>query len=137
MEKSPFLAGYLYSLPQSLKSMFIEIFLNGGPQRREPGVKNCFSNYVNLSLWVNCATTQKHIWNWIFFLVLVHCDSDADWLTEFSLSVLGSSIELYAILAHSIFHQCTAFWKIVKNGPKLGENGKISLLNLWLKLFLG
>ena len=54
-------------LPQRLKSTFFEIILNGvvpkGPDEWRTNFKK-----VDFSLWGNRATTQTHIWNWIFFL---------------------------------------------------------------------
>ena len=53
-------------LPQRLKSTFIEIFSSGGPPKGTWSEEKISKN-VDYSLWGNRATTQIHIWNWIFF----------------------------------------------------------------------
>ena len=69
MEKSPFWQHNALFASKAKINIFLYFFRVEGPRSRWPGVKNFFQKNVDFSLWgTNHATTQKHIWNWIFSL---------------------------------------------------------------------
>ena len=54
-------------LPQRLKSACFEIFSNRAALKGPTEWEFFFSKNIDFSLWGNCATTQTHIWNGLFF----------------------------------------------------------------------